>query len=77
MFTESSHVKDLFSLVQGGVNNMLRSPAKDLYLTRVVESIVDMKPNPNPDDDFHYFDPKVCFFIYLFYLFILFNYLFI
>ena len=43
------------------VNNMLRPQSKDLKVTKIVESIMDIKPNP-VTERYLYFDPKVCFF---------------
>lgn len=60
--TTSSRMKDIFSLVQGGVNNMMNSPAKELPVTKLVKNIMDTKVTADTER-YLYFDPKVCYFI--------------
>jgi len=56
--TTSSRMKDIFSLVQGGVNNMMNSPAKELPVTKLVKNIMDTKVTADTER-YLYFDPKI------------------
>jgi hypothetical protein len=56
--TSGARVKDIMSYVQGGVNQMFRAQSKDLRVTKIAESVMDIKPSPDTER-FLYFDPKV------------------
>lgn len=69
----TSRVTDIVSFVRGGVNNMMNTPSKDLRVTKLVSSIMDIKASPETEG-YLYFDPKVRYNNYLnFFLFIINN----
>lgn len=56
----TSNLSDrVFSFVQSGVSNILSTQTTDLYVTRVVDCLMDMKPTMPEVENYLYLDPKI------------------
>lgn len=56
----TSNLSDrVFSFVQSGVSNILSTQTSDLYVTRVLDCLMDMKATMPEVDNYLYLDPKI------------------